>query len=181
MKKVIIPLAEGCEEMEVVIVADVLRRAGIEVTLAATGQISITASRGVKLNADSLWDAVDLSTYDAIIIPGGADGVERLRKHAGLRDALKAHHAAGKLIAAICAGPLVLHDAGLLEGCDVTSYPTLAGKFSNVNYKNNSVVTDGNIITSRGPGTAFEFALTIAATLINQNHAEEVRSTLCLE
>lgn len=181
MKKVIIPLAGGCEEMEVVIIADVLRRAGIDVTLAATGNATITASRGIKLTADCLWSAVNPAQYDAIIIPGGADGVERLRQHTALREALTESHAAGRLIAAICAGPQVLHAAGLLDGRKATCYPTLAEKLPTAHYQKETVVTDGNIITSRGPGTAFEFALTIAARLAGHDRAAQVRSALCME
>lgn len=181
MKCVIIPLADGCEEMEVVIIADVLRRADINTTLAAIGNVTVTASRGIKLAADCLWNDCNLSQYDAIIIPGGAEGVELIRKHNGVRDALKAQHASGRMVAAICAGPLVLHDAGLLKNRKATCYPTLAEKLPEADYICKTVVTDNNIITSRGPGTAFEFALTIVATLTGKDRAENVRNALCME
>ena len=178
MARIIVPLARGVEEMEAVIVIDVLRRAGWNVHAAGIGPSPILASRGVRLIPDLAWDDLCLDDHDGIVLPGGGEGAANLAAHAGVIAALQRFHAAGKLVAAICAAPTVLHKAGVLEGRRVTSYPSFRGKLAGSHYVEESVVVDGNVITSRGPGTAFEFALAIIRHVDGAAAGEKVREPM---
>jgi protein deglycase len=161
MTRALVPMADGTEEMEAVIVIDTLRRAKWEVVAAGMKKGVITASRGVKIVPDAAFDDVDPSTFDVLIVPGGAKGVENLLKEERLHEAIRRLHRAGKIVAAVCAGPLVLQQAGVLSGCKVTCYPDEAAKITQAQWMNEPVVIDGNIITSQGAGTCFKFALAI--------------------
>ncbi len=179
---VLMPLAEGFEEMEAVVVIDVLRRAGIAVTTAATGDTrSVTASRGVVLVAESLWPDVDPDAFDALVLPGGGPGTARLKADPRVLDAVRAFHAQGKTIGAICAAPTVLAAAGILEGRAVTCYPGCEKGLAGTRYTaREPVVADGNVITSQGPGTSFEFALALVERLAGASTAAQVKAGLCL-
>lgn len=179
-KEVWVPLADGCEEMEAVIIVDVLRRAGITVTTGTITGKPVTASRGVKLIADANWNSPAARASDAILIPGGAGGAELLCHSAELLEDLRVMAETNKLIGAICAGPLVLKAAGLISKRTITSYPALEAEFHDSQYLSDHVVQDGNIITSRGPGTAFDFALKVVEHLAGKSCAEEVKSGLLL-
>jgi len=161
--KTLIPLANGVEEMEAVIVADVLRRAGWPVTLAAVDPPPITAARGVRLLADASWEDIDPNAFDLLVLPGGAGGARRLSVHPGVQAAIRAFAAAEKWLAAICAGPLALQAAGALDGKQATCHPACAAALTAGPRRPERVVRDGNLITSQGPGTAFEFALALVA------------------
>ena len=161
MARVLIPLADGVEEMEAVIITDTLRRAGWDVDLAAVDEIQVTASRGVRLAADVKWQDVTFDDYDVLLIPGGGGGAERLRHHDGVLDAARRLHRAGKYVGAICAGPTVLQAAGILEGRSATCYPAMWEKLTAAKVSRERVVVDENIVTSQGPGTAFAFALKV--------------------
>lgn len=183
MAAVLIPLAEGVEEMEAVIVMDVLRRAGWSTTAAATGNSTVvTASRGVKLVADCLWDeaARQLRRFDGIVIPGGAGGSQRLSKDERVLGALREFNHTGKIIGAICAGPLVLQSAGILEKRLYTCYPGVESEISGAEYTKKAVVRDHHLITSQGPGTAFEFALALIACVDGDAAANAIRRQLVL-
>ena len=181
MAKVLMVLADGVEEMEAVIVADVLRRAGLEVTLAATGRTcEVTASRGVRLVADMLLDAVQPSAFDALVIPGGANGVNRLKADPRVLDLIRERTAAHKLVAAVCAGPLVLQAAGVLHGVRVTSHPSVRQQLAGVAVCDDRVVEDGLFITSQGPGTSMEFALAVVCRLVGAGTARTVAAGLIL-
>jgi protein deglycase len=161
MTRALVPITDGTEEMEAVIVIDTLRRAKWEVVAAGMKKGVITASRGVKIVPDATFDDVDPSTFDVLVVPGGAKGVEKLLKEERLHEAIRRLHRAGKIIAAVCAGPLVLQQAGVLSGCKVTCHPGDAAKITQAQWMNEPVVIDGNIITSQGAGTCFKFALAI--------------------
>lgn len=163
MAVVVVPLAEGCEEMEAVIIIDTLRRAGWEVVAAGVRAGPVKASRGVVLVPDTTWDQVDLARCDAIVLPGGNGGTRNLMADERVLAALREFHAAGKLIAAVCAAPLVLQKAGLLQGRAVTCHPGAAPELVQAERVERRVVEDGSIITSQGPGTTMEFALAIIA------------------
>lgn len=165
MKRALVPIAEGVEEMEAVIVVDVLRRAKWQVVMAAVSPQPIRASRGVRLLADCDWPDVNPAEFDVLILPGGAGGTAILAATPSVLDAVRAFHAAGKLIAAICAAPLVLQAAGILAGKRVTCHPGVAADLSATPRLRDRVVEDGNLITSQGPGTSFEFALAILSRL----------------
>jgi len=159
--RVLIPLAQGCEELEAVTIIDLLRRASIEVITAGLDEQAIHASRGTVLIADTTLDAVLNQAFDLIALPGGLPGADHLDNDPRIHALLKTMAENNKLIAAICAAPKVLASAGLLDGKQATSYP---GVLENLNLKTttlkqDAVVQDGNVITSRGPGTAMDFAL----------------------
>lgn len=167
MGRVLVPLAQGCEELEAVTIIDLLRRAGIEVVTAALDDINITASRGVKLIADELLDNVIDQEFDMIVLPGGLPGADHLDNDNRIQQLLKDMHQAGKVTAAICAAPKVLANNGLLAGRVATSYPGFIDNMDLPDTKviEQAVVIDGTVITSRGPGTAMDFALELISQL----------------
>lgn len=178
MTRALVPLAEGVEEMEAVIVIDALRRAKWDVVAAGLKAGIVTASRHVKLVPDAIWDEIDPSTFDVIVVPGGSRGVENLRADHRVLEALRAHHRGGKLTAAVCAGPVVLHAAGILAGRRVTSHPAVAGDLPQAVRVDEAVVVDADIITSQGAGTCFDFALVLIARVDGADRASEVAKSM---
>ena len=179
--KVIVPLADGAEEMEAVIIIDVLRRGDLEVTAASIKSDKvINCSRGVTLVADVLWDDIEPANYDAVILPGGAVGADNLARFSPLAETIREFQASGKLVGAICAAPLVLQNAGVLRGVPATCYPTLGSELNQSEFVPERVVKSGNIITSQGPGTAMEFALAVLEYLADSATAESVKSGLIM-
>jgi len=179
--KALVAIANGSEEMEAVIIIDTLRRAQWDVTVAGLTAGTITASRGVKLVPDTTWDAVNPSDYDILLLPGGFGGTQEFMQHAGLQQALRDFHEKGKWIGAICAAALALNEAGILEGRRFTCYPGVEQKLpAHIQPVNEPVVVDGRLITSQGPGTAFEFALKVIAECGSPNASAEVRAGLLL-
>ncbi len=159
----LIPLADGVEEMEAVIITDVLRRAGWDVVTAGLEKGVVTASRGVRLQPDVLWSDVCGQVYDMLIIPGGVEGVRRLCEDSTVLDTVRRYYRQDRWLAAICAGPLVLETAGILRGRRVTSHPAVIEKIKTASVEASPVVMDGRLVTSRGPGTALMFALALVA------------------
>ncbi len=164
MTQVLLPLATGFEEIEAVTVIDVLRRAEIEVTVAGLIPGPLVGSRGIRLHPDTTLDEVDPNGFDLVVLPGGLGGTEAMMADPRLLDLLRAHRAAGRTIAAICAAPMVLVAAGLEEGVRVTSHPSVRGRLGRAavaeeDLQGPAVVEDSGFITSQGPGTAMEFAL----------------------
>ena len=182
MARVLIPLADGVEEMEAVIIIDVLRRAGWSVTSAAVGASRrVHASRGVVIEADAEWDAVRPDAFDAILIPGGMGGTRCLAGHDGVKDAVRTHRRQGNLVGAICAGPLVLQAAGILDGRRATCHPAVRDELTApLAVTDDPVVCDGLLLTSQGPGTAFDFALAAIEALDGHAAAATVRAGLVL-
>jgi 4-methyl-5(b-hydroxyethyl)-thiazole monophosphate biosynthesis len=176
----LVPLAEGVEEMEAVIAVDTLRRAGWSVTVAGLAEGPTLASRGVRLLADQPWDAVRPETFDVLVIPGGAGGVTRLAADERVLNAARQFARDGKWIAAVCAGPLVLQAAGLLAGRRVTCHPAAAPKLTAAARLPDRVVVDGRLVTSQGPGTSFEFALTLVKHLDGPAKAVELAAAMVL-
>jgi len=165
-KKVLILLAEGFEETEAVVPADILKRAEVEVVIAGVGSATVTGAHGISFRADKVFDGYD-AAMDAVILPGGMPGAENLASSANVRDTLIKMNSAGKLVAAICASPaVVLEPAGILKGRKATCYPGMEKAFSSdVTFLKDRVVVSGNVITSRGPATAFDFGLKLAEIL----------------
>ena len=162
MSKVAIFMAEGCEEIEGLTVVDVLRRAKMEITMVSiTDAKTVTGSHGVTFEADACLSDVDFTEYDGVILPGGLPGTTNLSECAQVVSLIKEFAELDKLVAAICAAPSVLGKNGLLEGKKATSYPGYEEEMPGCTYLTDSVVRDGNIITSRGMGTAIDFALAI--------------------
>jgi 4-methyl-5(b-hydroxyethyl)-thiazole monophosphate biosynthesis len=180
MPKVLVPLAQGCEEVEAVTLIDLLRRAGIEVVSAGLDGQPVKASRGVVLLPDTTLDAALQQDFDMVVLPGGMPGMTHLRNDPRIIALLQQMAAQGKYTCAICAAPAVLADAGLLAGKSATSYPGFVDKMNlpDTTYRNDAVVADGKVITSRGPGTAMDFALTLIETLAGKARRDEVEAAL---
>jgi 4-methyl-5(b-hydroxyethyl)-thiazole monophosphate biosynthesis len=179
-KKVLVPIADGSEEIEAVCIIDTLRRGGAELTVASVGALQVTASRGVKIVADArIVDCVG-RTYDCIALPGGMPGAEHLRDSAELIGMLKEQKQAGRLYAAICASPAVaLQPHGLLDGVRrVTCFPSFRSRLDPAFASDERVVIDGNCVTSQGPGTAIEFALKLVELLFGAPKADEVAAAM---
>ena len=177
--RVLVPIADGTEELEAVTIIDVLRRAGAEVTVAAVHDLQVTASRGVKLVADTPIDACQGETYDMVVVPGGIPGAEHLRDSPVLRDLLVRQRAAGRWYGAICAAPaVVLGHHGLLGPEKATCHPGFADQLPDASQAHRSVVVSGRCITSQGAGTALAFALTLVERLFDRSTATEVATAM---
>ncbi|MBW8364951.1 MAG: DJ-1/PfpI family protein [Rhizobium sp.] len=178
MAKVLVPLADGCEELEAVTIIDLLRRAGIEVVSAGLKPGVVKASRGVQLVPDMTLDSALQDDYDMVVLPGGMPGAAHLKSDPRILRLLKDMAAAGKYTAAICAAPMVLAEAGVLEGRQATSYPGFLDGLHGVTVSAAAVVQDGKVLTSRGPGTAMDFALALIETLAGADKRQQVEAAL---
>ena len=180
MANVLVPLAQGCEELEAVTVVDLLRRAGVTVVTAGLDEQPVHASRGMVLLPDMTLDAALPQDYDMIVLPGGLPGADRLRDDPRVIDCLQRMAASEKFTAAICAAPKVLAHAGLLTGKQATSYPGALDEDTqaSLDYQETAVVQDGTVITSRGPGTAMDFALVLIELLAGKATRDEVETGL---
>jgi len=172
-------LAEGFEELEAIAPLDLLRRAGIDVTVAALSPgIHVTGRCGLTVHADAPLDALPANTlFDALVLPGGP-GVKHLRADPRVRASVLAHHAGGRLLAAICAAPTVLFDAGLLAGRRYTAHPSVASELIE-RLGDERVVLDGRILTSRGAGTALDFGFALVEQLTSTDRSREVSQAIC--
>ena len=175
MKRVLCILENGFEEIEAITTVDLLRRAGIEVVMAGTSRIEITGKCDIRILADDLLENVSGEEFDALFLPGGP-AVKSLRKLPGLTDQIRKFHTEGKLIAAICAAPLLLHDAGLLEGRTFTSH--FSTKDELPSSTGSKIEYDGNLLTSRGAGTAVDFGLALVSILHGRSVADEVAAAI---
>lgn len=180
--KALIFIADGTEEMEAVIVIDMLRRAGIEILVAGENENSV-CSRSVKIASDILIRDMNLDEeFDALILPGGLDGVENLYKNEIVLSALEKFSKENKLIAAICAAPTILARRGMIvDNMKITSHPSVSDKLGFCDYLEDGVVSDGNFITSRGAGTAFDFSLKIIERLAGKETAEKIAKAIVLK
>jgi len=174
-KRVLVPIADGSEEIEAVTIIDGLRRAGAKVTVASVDHLQITASRGVRITADCLIeDCVD-QFYDLIALPGGMPGAEHLRDDPILKELLLKGYDAGCLCAAICAAPaVVLLPLGMLKNRSATCHPSFWDLLKNKQAMKKPVVVDGNCITSQGPGTALAFTLALIELLYDKQKRDTV-------
>jgi 4-methyl-5(b-hydroxyethyl)-thiazole monophosphate biosynthesis len=178
MAKVLVPLADGCEELEAVTIIDLLRRAGIEVVAAGLNPGVVKASRGVQLVPDVTLDVALQDDYDMVVLPGGMPGAANLKADLRIIELLKKMAAAGQYTAAICAAPMVLAEAGVLEGKRATSYPGFLDDVPGVSVSTAAVVQDGKVLTSRGPGTAMDFALALVEALMGADKRQQVEAAL---
>ncbi|MGA7980466.1 MAG: DJ-1 family glyoxalase III [Chromatiaceae bacterium] len=183
MTRVLIPLAEGYEELEAVTVVDLLRRAQIDVVTAGLREGPVRGSRGTVLVPDALLAEVMDDDFDMIVLPGGLPGAKHLDEDERIHRLLKRYHAEERYAAAICAAPKVLANAGLLDGRSATSYPgaVTRDEFPEVNLLSVPVVVDGRVVTSRGPGTAMDFALQLIELLVGGAKRQEVETALVRE
>ncbi len=181
MARVLVPLAQGCEELEAVTITDLLTRAGVTVVTAGLDENPVKASRGLTLLPDTTLDDVNADEFDMVVLPGGLPGADYLDADPRVHAILKRLHQQGKYTAAICAAPKVLAGAGLLDGRQATGYPgVLDGmRLPQVEVKSDAVISDDKVITSRGPGTAMDFALELIEKLQGREMRNEVEQGLC--
>jgi len=179
MIRACVPLTDGVEELEAVSIVDVCRRAGWQVVAAGLrGPEPVAGSRGVRLLPDLPWDAVALDQFEVLALPGGWAGVRTLAADARVLSAVRQAAAAGRWVGAICAAPLVLQAAGVLAGRRATCHPSVRAQLTAARLCDEPVVVDGNLVTSRGPGTAIEFALTLIRLASGPAAEEAVRRGL---
>ncbi len=163
MARACVLLAPGFEEIEAITIIDVLRRAEIDTVTLAVKDNPVEGAHGIVVTADASLDGAG-DAWDAVILPGGMPGSTHLRDDARVQALLKSQHARGATVAAICAAPIALAKAGVLVGRKATSYPGFQPQLE-CDYRDETVVVDGNVVTSRGPGTAMAFALRLVALL----------------
>jgi len=180
MAHVLLPLANGSEELEAVTIIDLLRRAEIEVTVAGLDDRTVTCSRGTMLVADTTLAEARSHDYDMVVLPGGAGGARNLDADPRIHELLRETAEAGRYTAAICAAPSVLAHAGLLEGRRATSFPGFLDpdETPGLTCLDDPVVADGTVVTSRGPGTAMDFALDLIERLAGRDRRDEVEGRL---
>lgn len=175
MSKLGIFMADGCEEIEGLTVVDIVRRAKMEiVTISITGKKEVTSSHNVTFLADALADEVNYDELDGIVLPGGMPGTLNLGANETVNTVIKKFASEGKLVSAICAAPSVLGAAGILNGRHATCHPGFEEKLTGATTSEEPVVRDGNIITSRGMGTAIPFALEIVRYFADDAAVEQI-------
>lgn len=171
--KILVPFANGFEEIEALAVVDILRWAGIDVDMVGIVGSVMTGARGIRVMMDKKLNEANMSDYDGIVLPGGSPGYENLGKSKAVMDAVKEFNDRGKLVAAICYSPILLAKAGVIDNRKATVYP---GKEGQIPYpRGEKVVIDGNVITSQGPGTAIDFALAIIKYVLGPEKAAMMR------
>ncbi len=176
---VLVPIADGTEEIEAVTIIDVLRRAEANVTVASVDNLQIKASRGVNIVADCLIDACKDKDFDLVVLPGGIPGAEHLRDNPVLKEILLRQQTAGRFYAAICAAPaVVLEPHGMLANRQATCHPNFVAGLQDTSAVESRVVVDGNCITSRGPGTAMAFSLKLVEMLFGKEKREAVAAPM---
>lgn len=178
MSTVLVPLAQGCEELEAVTIIDILRRGGIKVTTAGLDAQPVKASRGTVLVPDSTLDEALKQEYDMVVLPGGQPGTNNLKADTRIINLVQKMTQQQKFVSAICAAPSVLASAGVLDGKHATSYPGALQPYPNVKLQELAVAEDGKLITSRGPGTAMDFALTLLEKLAGKATRTQVETDL---
>jgi len=180
MKKVIVPLAQGFEEIEALTIVDILRRANVDVTMAALESLHVKGAHGIVVVADVLLKEVNVNNFDMIALPGGLPGATNLAADLTTQTLLKEFDAKGKMIAAICAAPYALKTAGVLKK-HYTCYPGFQAKIAQEGYNaNDKVIRDGNVTTSQGPSTAMLFALSLVEQLCSKEVAQSLSHDLLL-
>ncbi|WP_137818271.1 DJ-1 family glyoxalase III [Pseudomonas sp. 2FG] len=178
--RALLAVADGVEDLETVTLIDVLRRADIELLVASIeNRRMLTCARGTRLTADAMLVDVLAQDFDLIVLPGGMPGAQHLADHQPLAEQVREHAAAGKLFAGICAAPAVaLQSYGVLKQRRMTCYPAFSDRLSGCTFVDQPVVVDGNCITSQGPGTALEFALTLVEQLLGKGKRKEIAKAM---
>ena len=172
--KVVVPLAEGFEEIEFSTIVDILRRAGIDVTAAGLKGGTINGAHGIRVTPDTVIDKVSADDFDVIILPGGNPGFANLGQSERVLKLVREMYDKNKYVTAICGAPSVLAKAGVIKGKRATIYPGMEDTLTGVQCSDGRVVVDGKIITSQGPGTAMEFAIKLVEILAGKSKAEAV-------
>ena len=179
--EVVVPLLSGFEEIEAVSIIDVLRRADVRVRVAGEQTGPVEGSHGIVVHADTALADVDPASVAMIALPGGMPGARHLAEHEGVQRLIQAVRSADGYTAAICAAPIALAAAGVHEGKTVTSFPGFDSFLKGANYVQDRVVVDGRVITSRGPGTALEFALTLVGLLKGADAERTLQERMLVE
>lgn len=177
-KRVLIPLAPGCEELEAVTIIDLLRRAEIEVVVAGLVEGIITGSRGTRLVPDMTLDEALTQDFDMIALPGGLPGSDHLADDPRIAGILQKMHGSGRFVSAVCAAPKVLARSGILSGKTATAYPGVLQAENHPAISGDAVTRDGRVITSRSAGTVMDFALELVEALVGQETRRKVESSL---
>ncbi len=181
-KQVCVFLADGFEEIEGLTVVDLLRRAGVDVTtVSITGEHTIHGAHGIDVQADKLFDEVDYTKQDMVVLPGGMPGTLHLGEHEGVKRVLETFYQERRYIAAICAAPSVLGKYGMLKGRKATSYPGFEDALLGAEYVYDKVAVDEFVITSRGMGTAIAFALMLIEVLLGAELAKKIGEAIIYE
>ncbi len=178
MATILVPLAQGCEELEAVTIIDLLRRAGLTVVVAGLEEGTVTASRGVMLLPETTLAEVLDQDFDMVVLPGGLGGAQRLEADQRIVALLRRMAEQGRYVAAICAAPRVLAGTGLLDHREATAYPGILDGQEAIKTSSAAVVRDGTFITSRGPGTAMDFALILIEILCGHDQRDTVEAAL---
>ncbi|MGN0466426.1 MAG: DJ-1 family glyoxalase III [Lachnospiraceae bacterium] len=181
MKKVYVFLANGFEEIEGLTVVDLLRRAGICLTTVSIHDTKqVMGAHKIEVKADILLDEMEKDAADAIVLPGGMPGMTNLKENEIVKEMILSYEKQGKLIAAVCASPSIFSELGLLDGKNATSYPSFEENLvaHGAIYSKDTVVRDGNIITSRGLGTSIDFSLSIISYLLDEDKANEIAESI---
>ena len=177
-----IHLAEGFEEIEALTIVDVLLRAGCDAkTVSVTGNTDVAGTHGVHVTADLLFEDADYSLCEMIVLPGGLPGATNLLAHEGLEEQIKACHAQGKKLAAICAAPMVFGAHGIITDKDATIYPGMEEYLRGARPTGETVSVDGNVITGQGPALAMEFALKLVEELKGKETRDQVAEGLLFD
>lgn len=175
MKRVLVFIADGTEEVEAVTVVDYLRRAGIQVDLVSVMEDKeVTGSHDIKLVADYLLEDIDPKDYDAVYSPGGLPGAYNIRDNERVIEIYQEMAGEGKIVSALCAGPTILDEAGLLKGKNFVAFPGFVENIKDGTYVDKNVVVDGNVMTGRGPGLAAEFAYELIGQLTSQDKKDQI-------
>lgn len=178
LKKIVVMLAEGFEEIEALTVVDVLRRANVECDLVSISGKEVLGAHDILVTADKVMDEAELNSYDGVVLPGGMPGAANLKNNIRVVELIKEFSAVGKIVAAICAAPIVLEKAGIIGGKKITSYPSFDIHLGNCIYSEDVVVRDNNIITSRGPATTLPFSFEILEALGLEEEAKELKESM---
>jgi len=178
MIKVLVPLAPGFEEIEAVTIIDILRRAEIDVTVAGLEKETIKGAHNIWIKCDLFYKDVDINKFDLLILPGGQPGTNNLNANETVLNWVKVFSESKKIIGAICAAPAVLHTANVIRNRKITSHPSEKFKFVDSNYIEENVVIDDNIFTSRGVGTAIEFALKLVSKIKGKKVSNELAAKI---
>ncbi len=176
--KVLVLMAEGLEEIETITIIDVLRRAEVDVTTAATGKNPVPGSHDISILADILLEEANESVYDAVVLPGGMPGSANLRDDNRVISMIQSFHASSRYVGAICAAPIVLGRAGLVEGKKATCFPGFENELSGASYVPEPVIQDGRIITGKGPGCAIPFALKLVKNFVNAERSKQIKEAM---
>ncbi len=173
--------AEGTEEIEFVTIIDLLRRSSLDaVSVSITGKTKVTGAHGIIIETDTTFEEANYDDCDMIVLPGGMPGTLHMAEHSGLTDMIKSFNEKGRSLAAICAAPMVFAGCGILSGKKAVIYPGMEEYLGDAEVSDKRVQTDGNIITSQGPGTAMEFALEIIRTVKGSAASDEIKKELLM-